>query len=416
MNKILLSVLATVWATPFAATHVACVGNSITEGYGLNGATSYPQHLQRILGDEYTVANYGVSGKMFRRESNESYWSMDKFTQALSSNPNIVVIELGTNDSKFFMNNYPEQGIYNYYYNPEEHPKDAFYNDYEALIDTFANGQNAPEIYATLQPYSNNAGWFIMDSAIVNQINPIIKETAIKKGVHLIDLHKHFKTPEWFLADSVHPNATGAEELAKIIGNYICKGQPTLVQSGNMLKVDGMNPKWYKDGVLLNDENQTILEMKEFGKYKASVQLLNGDDSRLVSEELSVTSFDVKGVPKSPFINQCKSEPVVTPTSSSSPLIQDDYSYSATTDAIASKFATPHGAISDEQVFRIMGSEVSFHLNTSATVRLDIFDLQGRQLGHLKIHGMAGRNQIKLPHHLGSSNQGGFIRVQTINF
>ena len=62
-----------------------------------------------------------------------------------------------------------------------------------------------------------------MDTAIVNQINPIIQEVATRKGVEIIDLHSQFNTPEWFLADSVHPNATGAKELARIIKEGILK-------------------------------------------------------------------------------------------------------------------------------------------------------------------------------------------------
>ena len=80
-----------------------------------------------------------------------------------------------------------------------------------------------PRVIATLQPYSNNCGWGIMDTAIVNQINPIIEEVATRKGVEIIDLHSQFNTPEWFLADSVHPNATGAKELARIIKEGILK-------------------------------------------------------------------------------------------------------------------------------------------------------------------------------------------------
>ena len=47
--------------------------------------------------------------------------------------------------------------------------------------------------------------------------------SATRKGVEIIDLHSQFNTPEWFLADSVHPNATGAKELARIIKEGILK-------------------------------------------------------------------------------------------------------------------------------------------------------------------------------------------------
>lgn len=167
-------------AAPYShATNVACVGNSITEGYGIWGDKKYPDHLQEMLGDSYSVTNFGVSSMTFAGatikagDNSASYWKTEKFKAALNSSPDIVVIELGTNDSKFFMANDDTQGIYNYNYGQCE--KSQLYTDYEALIDTFAHLPTNPEIFATLQPYSNNLEWAIMDSAIVNQINPIIK-------------------------------------------------------------------------------------------------------------------------------------------------------------------------------------------------------------------------------------------------
>ena len=220
-------VAATVFTgTTMAQTRVACVGNSITAGYGLGWQEDYPFQLQEMLGDSYKVQNFGVSSMTFANKGpsdNMSYWNTDKFKAALEFNPEIVVIELGTNDSKFFTNNCIENGQPTYNYNYGQYEKEQLYKDYEALLDTFMHLPASPKVYATLQPYSNNCGWGIMDTAIVNQINPIIQAVATRKGVEIIDLHSQFNTPEWFLADSVHPNATGAKELARIIKEGILK-------------------------------------------------------------------------------------------------------------------------------------------------------------------------------------------------
>lgn len=209
-----------------AATKVACVGNSITYGYGLNGATTYPQHLQQILGSEYEVNNFGNSGKMFHKGSNESYWTQEEFKKAYNFAPDIVVIELGTNDSKYFFSG--DGTNYNYYFYgyksiTKEDLVAEMTRDYEALIDTFAHQPQKPTIYATLQPYADHPheGWFITDTAIVSTINPIIKTAASNKGVKLIDLRTLFNKPEWLLNDEVHPNATGAKELAQIIADAV---------------------------------------------------------------------------------------------------------------------------------------------------------------------------------------------------
>jgi len=203
-----------------AQTRIACVGNSITAGYGLGWQEDYPYQLQQMMGNDYEVKNFGVSSMTFANKGSEdkmSYWNTTKFTEALEFKPEIVVIELGTNDSKFFTNQCLYNGEPRYNYNYGQYEKAQLYKDYEALLDTFMHLSSNPKVYATLQPYSNNCEWGIMDTAIVNQINPIIQEVATRKGVEIIDLHSQFHTPAWFLADSVHPNATGAIELAKII-------------------------------------------------------------------------------------------------------------------------------------------------------------------------------------------------------
>lgn len=207
-----------------AITKVACVGNSITEGYGIWDKKKYPEHLQDMLGSDYKVENFGHSSQMFRKNSNESYWKSAKFTAAYNMAPDIVVIELGTNDSKYYFN-----GPENYYGKTD---RAEMLRDYEALIDTFAHQPQAPKIYATLQPYANKYDWFITDTAIVNQINPIIKEAAENKGATLIDLHAEFNKPEWLLEDNVHPNETGAKELAKIIAKAILS--PSLESSSSV--------------------------------------------------------------------------------------------------------------------------------------------------------------------------------------
>ena len=130
-----------------------------------------------------------------------------------------------------------------------------------------------------------------MDTAIVSQINPIIKETAIKKGVNIIDLHTLFQTPAWFLADSVHPNASGAQELAKIVNKYITLAKPSIAQNGATLSVQGdaYGFRWYKDGKIIEGSaDKTSLTVSETGTYSALVKVEEGNDSWLLSEKIEV--------------------------------------------------------------------------------------------------------------------------------
>jgi lysophospholipase L1-like esterase len=280
--SIVISLAVSLAASSAIAANVACVGNSITEGYGIDwGVKKYPDHLQDLMQPGDSVANFGTSGKMFYKESGESYWVQGKIKEALAFPADIVVIELGTNESKLF---------YYTYYNVTV---DMLKPSYEDLLDTFAHLPTHPEIYATLQPYSNNESWGIMDSTIVKYINPLIKETSVEKGVNIIDLHTLFQTPAWFLDDSVHPNPTGAQELAKIVNKYITLAKPTLKQEQATLQVesDAYGVHWYKDGKLIGDKTEKSLALTEKGKYKALVKVESDNDSWLLSNEVEVTDL-----------------------------------------------------------------------------------------------------------------------------
>ncbi len=106
MNRFLFSLLAIFsllraapasWAGP--AT-VACVGDSITAGVGADRAWDYPSQLGRMLGDAYTVRNFGVSGATLLRHGDRPYEKQGAFKAAIAFKPDIVILMLGTNDTK----------------------------------------------------------------------------------------------------------------------------------------------------------------------------------------------------------------------------------------------------------------------------------------------------------------------------
>ena len=79
---------------------LACIGNSITYGYGIEDRDrdSYPAQLDRMLSDRWEVQNFGVSGATLLKDGNKPYWNESAFAAALAFKPDIVVIQLGTND------------------------------------------------------------------------------------------------------------------------------------------------------------------------------------------------------------------------------------------------------------------------------------------------------------------------------
>jgi len=270
--QLLLPLLMAGSSVSAADIKVACVGNSITYGYGLSSPyyESYPTRLDTLLGNGYAVSNFGVSGKTMVH-SNEAYWIQKEFTAARDGLPNIVVIELGTNDSKDY--------IWPYY-------KGEFETDYLAMIDTFRTLSSKPNVWVTIQPRANNASWSMPDTTISNQVNPLILAAALKAGTGVIDLRAAFAGHgEWMQSDSVHPNATGALQLAKTVAGMLSRSPIAITKSASGLVAPaGYGYHWYRNDTLLPDTTQT-LATSVIGSYKVSVKV----DAATLSRQVSST-------------------------------------------------------------------------------------------------------------------------------
>ena len=112
---------------------VACVGDSITFGAGIKDRKNdnYPVVLGRSLGERFEVRNFGVSGATLLKDGDFSYWKTPAFKAATEFDPHVVVIKLGTNDTK------PQNWKH----------ADEYAADYEAMIDHFAALPAKPKIW-----------------------------------------------------------------------------------------------------------------------------------------------------------------------------------------------------------------------------------------------------------------------------
>ena len=182
---------------------VACVGDSITEGVGTQNPKkdSYPAKLQEILGAGWNIQNFGVSGRTMLRKA-------DPFDHhpALTSAPDIVIIALGTNDSKTHL---------------WSQWKQQFVGDYVAMIKEFQALPNHPKIWVCLPVPAFPGNWGITEDVIRNEIIPGIKEAAKITGVSVIDLHTPLLENKALFPDTVHPNNEGAKRMAELVGAAI---------------------------------------------------------------------------------------------------------------------------------------------------------------------------------------------------
>ena len=199
--------LATIAAPREQALRVACIGNSITDGMGIDMCEvyGYPAVLQRLLGKNYNVKNFGVSARTLMNKGDLPYMKEQAWADAQAFLPNIVVIKLGTNDSK----------DYNWIHGAD------YGADLQKMVDTLRALPSKPQIYVC-SPIPAARIWGISDSVIVNGEIPAIKRVVKKNKLAYIDLHTEFKPTEGLMQrDGIHPTDKGAAQLAKIIAAHI---------------------------------------------------------------------------------------------------------------------------------------------------------------------------------------------------
>lgn len=185
-------------------TKVACVGDSITFGSHVTDRdkNSYPAVLQKLLGEKYQVANFGVSGATLLKKGDKPYWTQPEFAKSDDFAPDIVVIMLGTNDSK----------AKNWAF------KDDFSNDYRDLIVHYATLGSHPRVYVMQPPPVYETGRYEISPATVeNEVTPLVKEI----GGATIDVRTPLSNHPELFDDTVHPNNAGAAVIAQTVFDAI---------------------------------------------------------------------------------------------------------------------------------------------------------------------------------------------------
>lgn len=195
---ILFLLLLIVSCTP---TKIACVGDSITYGSGIKGRDSlaYPQQMQSMLGKKYKIQNFGVSGATMLKKGNKPYWIQKEYKQSLAFKPKIIVLMLGTNDSKPI--------------NWDTY-KDEFEKDYNEMISNFEQLRSKPKIYIGLPPPVIKNRWGIQKEIVEGELMEILNKIATENNLELIDFYSILEDMNEMIPDNIHPNADGAKRMA----------------------------------------------------------------------------------------------------------------------------------------------------------------------------------------------------------
>ena len=181
---------------------IACVGDSITEGYGLSSPAtqSYPAQLAGML-PSAAVGNFGKAGATLLEAGDRPYVQTAQFEASKAFAPTVVVIALGTNDAK------DRNWVH----------RNGFIQDYLDLIATYRNLASKPTVYIALPPPVFRSTQGISNRRIRDEIHPLIRQVAAQSGVGLIDLYTPLQGKARLFPDGIHPDPEGAAIIAETV-------------------------------------------------------------------------------------------------------------------------------------------------------------------------------------------------------
>lgn len=192
---------------------VACVGDSLTYGHSVSGwsKNNYPKQLGNNLGDGYCVNNYGYSGRTASFIGNKPYVKEKLYRKSLDFAPDIVVIMLGSNDTK----------------SGNWRGKEAYKEDYKNIVESYLALDSVKKIIIMSptpvwlkrgkEPYGINI------ELIATDIYDTAKELADELDLEYIDLFNLFADKGDMFKDGAHPDADGAKIIAETVRAAICR-------------------------------------------------------------------------------------------------------------------------------------------------------------------------------------------------
>ena len=193
--------------------HISCVGDSLTYGSGVlktREIDSYPAQLQARLGTSYLVSNFGLRNATASASGDLPYIESEQYKESLKSNPDIVILMLGTNDTK------------TQNWNASEYRKGL-----TDLVETYKKLDSNPKVFLMRSPYcfpiegNDDAEYNVQASVVNGELGDIIGEVAEETDVSLIDLHKVTEGKEYLYTDGIHFLAKGYTLIADTVYDSI---------------------------------------------------------------------------------------------------------------------------------------------------------------------------------------------------
>lgn len=204
---------------------VVFIGDSNTEGYGLEPHEAYPSIIGALLKSDVLCYNYGVSGACVIKEKIEGSWvgmpylNTHAYSQACAQVGDVYVINLGTNDATDGAPDEPS-GTIDPYGNLMAF-KHRFKACYEEIIKGVTSNRPDAAIILCLPIPIGKSIWKKHKEIYLIDLRILINEIADAHGFHIIDLQRAFSEQDdqetYYLEDGLHLNAKGAKAIADLI-------------------------------------------------------------------------------------------------------------------------------------------------------------------------------------------------------
>ncbi len=198
---------------------ITCVGSSVTYGAGASneGQYSYPAQLQKLLGNGFTVTNCGASGSTIVTDvsSLESQPDINPYYregEALGSNPDIVIMFIGSND------------LDDYRWNTPGYPA-LFKSSYETLIDKFLALDSQPDVILCYPSQAYTGGRNTHMEEYMDIIDQLAEEYGFLVCEDIFQVTDDLLTGDdwatYFNSDKLHPTDAGYAVMAQTIYDFM---------------------------------------------------------------------------------------------------------------------------------------------------------------------------------------------------
>jgi acyl-CoA thioesterase-1 len=207
MKKLIVLLWVCMWyglipAYGASPVRIACLGDSITAGMLVRKEDCWVSRVAKALGKKAEVGNFGVSARCLLFKGDRPITREKAYRDALAFKPGMLLIGLGTNDSKEV--NWKH--------------KTDFADNYKEVIAEFRKENPRLKVYCLLPIPSQEAReGGISRERISREVIPLIRQVAKSTNSKVIDLNKVMKDKEGLLVDGVHPNAEGHALMAEHI-------------------------------------------------------------------------------------------------------------------------------------------------------------------------------------------------------